>query len=150
MGDARMYRLKKNNTSTEKTGRLRKVVTGGLVCGLALCALVFFYRITGFGIPCVFHRVTGLYCPGCGTFRALDALLHGQWLQAIRYNALLVILGPVLVILLVFELWRYLRNEPINYRRYDQIAAIILIIICLGYGIVRNLPAFYVLQPTVI
>lgn len=29
-------------------------------------------------VPCIFHSVTGLYCPGCGGTRAVSALLHGQ------------------------------------------------------------------------
>lgn len=28
--------------------------------------------------PCIFHSVTGLYCPGCGGTRAVSALLHGH------------------------------------------------------------------------
>ena len=34
------------------------------------------------GIPCLFHQFTGLSCPGCGTQRALFALLHGHPLAA--------------------------------------------------------------------
>lgn len=38
------------------------------------------------GIPCVFHMVTGAYCPGCGGTRAAKALLAGHIFQSIRYN----------------------------------------------------------------
>lgn len=38
---------------------------------------------------CVFHQVTGLDCPGCGTTRALHALLHGRIGEAFRLNAML-------------------------------------------------------------
>ena len=30
--------------------------------------------------PCVFHTLTGYYCPGCGGTRSLKALLSGKWL----------------------------------------------------------------------
>ncbi|MEW5722540.1 MAG: DUF2752 domain-containing protein, partial [Thermodesulfobacteriota bacterium] len=30
--------------------------------------------------PCPFHALTGLYCPGCGTLRGLNQLLHGHLL----------------------------------------------------------------------
>ena len=36
--------------------------------------------------PCVFHRVTGLLCPGCGATHALQALVHGQFAAAFKYN----------------------------------------------------------------
>ena len=46
---------------------------------------------------CVFHAVTGLLCPGCGTTRALHQLLHGHFAAAFRLNPFLfaVMLGSV-------------------------------------------------------
>jgi len=44
---------------------------------------------------CVFHHVTGLLCPGCGTLRALHQLLHGHLAAALRFNALFVVLLPL-------------------------------------------------------
>jgi hypothetical protein len=38
---------------------------------------------------CVFHDLTGLQCPGCGTTRALHHLLHGDVAGAFRLNAML-------------------------------------------------------------
>lgn len=39
---------------------------------------------------CVFHDLTGLFCPGCGNTRALRALLHGDLFLSLRYNLLLI------------------------------------------------------------
>lgn len=36
--------------------------------------------------PCVFLRLTGLYCPGCGGTRAFIALLRGQFLRSLIYH----------------------------------------------------------------
>ena len=36
--------------------------------------------------PCLFHRTTGLWCPGCGLTRAAHALLNGHPVQAVGYN----------------------------------------------------------------
>ncbi len=57
------------------------------------------------GVPfeCLFHRFTHLYCPGCGSGRALAALSHGHPLQAIRQNLLLL---PALVFLVYQHLDR--------------------------------------------
>jgi hypothetical protein len=50
---------------------------------------------TGFYPFCLFHRTTGLLCPGCGSLRALHQLLHGHVLTALRCNALLVLAMPL-------------------------------------------------------
>lgn len=39
-------------------------------------------------MPCVFHWLTGLYCPGCGGTRALKYLLQGKILSSIQYHPL--------------------------------------------------------------
>lgn len=38
--------------------------------------------------PCLFHVVTGAYCPGCGGTRAFLALLQGRVADSIRLNPL--------------------------------------------------------------
>ncbi len=47
---------------------------------------------------CVFHRITGLYCPGCGGTRAVTALFHGKILVSLYYH-------PVVVYTAVFGGW---------------------------------------------
>jgi apolipoprotein N-acyltransferase len=45
---------------------------------------------------CVFHALTSLHCPSCGTTRALHLLAHGDLLGALHMNALTVSLIPLL------------------------------------------------------
>ena len=44
----------------------------------------------GYGIPrvCLWKRVTGLDCPGCGLTRSFTYMGHGQILEAFRYHRL--------------------------------------------------------------
>ena len=37
-------------------------------------------------IPCLFHTVTGLYCPGCGGTRAVRLLCQGHILESLYYH----------------------------------------------------------------
>lgn len=54
------------------------------------------------GLPlCIFHIATGWDCPGCGLTRAFVALFHGEWKQAISYNALSV---PIAIFLAIYAL----------------------------------------------
>lgn len=45
---------------------------------------------------CIFKVVTGLDCPGCGSQRAVHALLHGDIAAAARFNLLFLIEIPLL------------------------------------------------------
>lgn len=47
--------------------------------------------------PCLFHRLTGLSCPGCGMQRFVHALANGHPLEAITYNAFL----PLVIIYVI-------------------------------------------------
>lgn len=71
-------------------------VLGVAVVGLAAAVLYFFNPSQhGFYPFCVFHRMTGLQCAGCGSLRALHQLLHGNVLEALRLNALTVLALPL-------------------------------------------------------
>ena len=61
--------------------RLAAAVGLALAAGLGYAAWV---RATGLGVPCPFHMLTGLYCPGCGITRCISALLQGNWQAALQ------------------------------------------------------------------
>lgn len=68
---------------------------GILIAGLALAALaVLLYAFdpvqTAWYPKCLFHQLTGLSCPGCGTARALHALVHLRVADAFWYNPALL------------------------------------------------------------
>jgi Protein of unknown function (DUF2752) len=44
--------------------------------------------------PCPFLALTGFYCPGCGTLRALHQLTLGHPVAALDLNPLMVLLLP--------------------------------------------------------
>jgi hypothetical protein len=47
-------------------------------------------------LPCPFHMLTGFYCPGCGSLRALHQLLHGHLTIAFWLNPLMILSLPFL------------------------------------------------------
>ena len=53
---------------------------------------------------CPFQLLTGLECPGCGSQRAIHALLHLDILSAFQYNALLIISIPYILLLLIAKI----------------------------------------------
>lgn len=36
--------------------------------------------------PCLFYRISGIYCPGCGGTRAVKALLEGRFFSCFFYH----------------------------------------------------------------
>lgn len=61
-----------------------------LAAACAVLLLVDDPSRSGWLPECLFYKTTGYLCYGCGSTRALHALLHGHWLDSLRYNVLLV------------------------------------------------------------
>ena len=71
-----------------------------LVCLLGIACLIWL-RMGGPSVPCVFHELTGLQCPGCGVTRMILALSRLDLAAAMKANAFLTVTLPYLTALLV-------------------------------------------------
>ena len=124
-----------------------RILIGVLLPAVFLFA-VFYARSGSTAIRCVFYELTGLYCPGCGSTRAIRALMNGQLKQAFLFNPLLFVLGPPAFIVLLYEYLRFvfpkLRLRPLILPWQLESAVTVLIIV---YWVLRNIPAFSVLAP---
>ncbi len=129
--------------------RLRRAVCAFGALALAAAGFVWVYRAFGFGIPCMFRALTGLYCPGCGTMRAAVALLGGSPALAVRYNPLLLVFAPVLLVLLCGEAWGYLtgRSTPRILKKAELPLCVALVALAIIFTVLRNLPFFSFLAP---
>jgi hypothetical protein len=112
-----------------------------LLCLGIFLLIVLFYllAINRIGIPCLFRKVTGLMCPGCGNSRAVLALLRLDVAGALGYNLLFPVeffyLGWV-----VFHCCRsYLRGKRFSYAPPLPWLDICILIAVLVWWLVRNL-----------
>lgn len=90
-------------------------------------------------LPCLFNKITGFYCPGCGMTRAVNSCFKFNLYQALRYNALLLIMPPMLGL---YYLAIYFKKASLA-----KAILMIMLFIAIGYGILRNLPFFSFLAP---
>ena len=85
---------------------------------------------------CPFHTLTGWYCAGCGSTRLVHALLQGHLLAAFRANPLAFVFLPGIIVDLAL-----LASASTAPRVFGRLlTARVLLILILGYTILRNLP----------
>ncbi len=113
---------------------------------LILCALVavaLFYFIfdpleSRFMPQCVFYKITGLKCIGCGSQRMAHALLHGDLVGAFRANALALVSLPFIMFLVWVETQR--KKRPGLYIKVFSTTLIITVGVVMSvWFIARNL-----------
>lgn len=82
--------------------------------------------------------LTGLKCPGCGTQRAIHALLHGDVVTALRFNALLPVSIPLLVIYGFADVART-RHQQFFSRVNSRTAILTVLAVVILWWILRNI-----------
>lgn len=91
---------------------------------------------------CPFHSFTGLYCPGCGSQRAIHKFLHGDILEGVKHNFLIMLLPIILIYdwsIILFN--KYSKSNIKNLLHYSKTTYSILIIILL-FWILRNINVY--------
>ena len=114
---------------------------------LLIALTIIYYRVSPttsvFFPKCAFLLLTGLKCPGCGSQRAVHALLHADLASAFAHNALLVLSLPYLALLIGARLYVYLHpasslratlESPLAIRTY--------FVITIAFWIARNVFGF--------
>lgn len=134
---------------TAKANRSLKQQLLALGLAVAFCVIyLIFGDMLGVYVPCIFRKITHLYCPGCGITRMLAAILTGDFYQALRYNPLICILLPLVIVYLVDYLINQARGQKSLLVRTPNWVWILMIVALVIYGIMRNLSWFKYLAPT--
>jgi len=116
------------------------VAASGLAGGIVL--RLFDPATSGIFPPCPFHYLTGLYCPGCGSLRAIHQLLHGNLEAAWAMNPLTVLLLPFVGSALAAEAIVQIRGRRLTRWILPAFWIQVLCGIIVVFGVVRNLPLY--------
>lgn len=122
----------------------RQRIIRAAVAIVAAAALMSFYllavRLTGIMPQCLFKWATGWSCPGCGSQRALQALLHGDIARAVESN--LLIPFAIAYLALLGTAWLY-HDRPAMQRLHTRLTSplvlAIIAAIITAWAIIRNL-----------
>ena len=112
-----------------------------LFLGLGVITLIYASIDPASGLlpVCPFYHMTHLFCPGCGSQRALHALLHGQISGAFGYNPLFV---PALVFGAVEGSLIVLRKAGRQVRPLSEFRLIpwMVFVVIMLFWVLRNIP----------
>ena len=122
------------------------IMLGATVIGAS--AVVFFFNPSthGFYPICLFHKLTGWNCPGCGGTRSVYALLHGNVALALKDNALFVVLLAAAVARGIWIAAKTIRRQPVG--TFVPVGVLwVALAMAVVFTVMRNLPAFAFLSP---
>lgn len=110
--------------------KIDKIMRYAFPCIITLLGVTYYFinpSLKEHPIQCPWHLLTGTLCPACGSQRALHALVHGHWLEALRYNYFFVLSVPyALIAVLVswynvghrFDAIKRIAFHPITLKAY--------------------------------
>jgi len=138
----------------KNTGILKKIILLILYVVILIIGVYALYCLNmtyNIGLICIYNKITGLYCPGCGMTRAIYSLFKLDFYQAFRYNVFSIILFPILLIYLFGEIYARVFDKK-NYisSKIPSIYWIIIAVAMISYGILRNFEIFGFLAPTIV
>lgn len=122
----------------EEKERFNKLVVK--ICIVLAIGILYavFVNLTGFGIPCIFHSITGLLCPGCGITRMFLALFRLDFVAAAKHNLFVLCLLPFAIALSICKTIEYVKKGSTDITTIEKAFYIIVFILCIVFTILRN------------
>ena len=97
------------------------------------------YQMSGVGIPCLFRKVTKLYCPGCGITHMCMYLLQFKFKEAFISQPAVFCLMPVGAIIAIRWGIRYVRDATKDFTKGEESVLIVILVVLIGLCIFRNI-----------
>jgi hypothetical protein len=120
----------------------RRLIANVLLAGAILVCTALFIDPPGyanFWPACPIHQLLGFECPGCGSTRALAALLHGHLRDAMRLNALFTLLLPLGIVAAIRTYRRAIRPGAFHWPQPSRAAIYSAVAASFIFTIARNI-----------
>jgi Protein of unknown function (DUF2752) len=89
---------------------------------------------------CPIHELFHLQCPGCGTTRAIAALLRGHFTEAMSLNALITLLLPFAAAYGTLCYCRLLERKTLRWPQPPPAVIYAALAVATVFTVIRNLP----------
>lgn len=113
-----------------------------MILGMAGLLYGIFVSYTGLAIPCLFRKMTGLLCPGCGVTGMCVALLHLDWRGAFSCHPVLFVLLLPLTAVFICNAAGYVQDGRFRFARWQNFILYVSVAALAIFGVVRNLVRF--------
>jgi hypothetical protein len=133
--------MEKNwNSDTPGLMKHRTIIAMAVAALLGGLAVVYKFPPTEYSFypRCPVYLATHWLCPGCGSTRALHALLHGDLGAALHYNVFFTLLAPVMLAWFAFCCYRVMRYDQFPDLAIPRSAAACLVVVALLFTVARN------------
>lgn len=95
---------------------------------------------TNIYIPCIFNKITGLKCPGCGITHMIISVCRFDFLQAFQANPFLFVVLPVMVTFYIVNKVHYIyKGTKIKRGKIISCLEYILLALTILFWIGRNI-----------
>ena len=122
------------------SNRIKKLLI--LILGVALGILI---HVKYLSIPCLFHTLFKIPCPGCGMTRAFRNILSFNFAESISYNILGIPFFIFLIFLILFFIYDIIKDKNtvetkvIKFLEKYAIVIIILLVVSISINIYRGI-----------
>jgi hypothetical protein len=121
---------------------LRAAVPPAIIASAAMLLLRFPPAQYSFYPRCPIHDLLGLQCPGCGATRAIAAVLHGHFAEALRLNALVTLLLPCAAAYGILYYSHLLQRKPLRWPQPPPVIIYTALTLAAIFTAIRNLPPY--------
>jgi hypothetical protein len=121
----------------------KHLLAGVLLAAIAAAVVMlraFDPATSGLFPPCPFRYLTGWYCPGCGSLRALHQLLLGNFTAAWALNPLAIVLMPFLAYGTASYALFEIHGQHLPRLFLPAVWIRVLCAVIILFGIARNIP----------